>query len=199
MLKKTIVLILAVCILFCTASFAQAESEEKQAPADKIVYENEHLTIRMGSIAVEGDSVTVPLSFNATGQRSCIMTADMTEAMFTDMDGFEALKNLKQINGGITVPNADPGETTECRFTWNSTGTYDRSFIVDILEQLGIILEPETIELEPEGFPKDLTACLTILLCEPEADIMITWPLDPDNLTDPSNYSLIRLRFASAD
>ena len=44
-----------------------------------------------------------------------------------------------------------------------------------------------------------LTACLTILLCEPEADIMITWPLDPDNLTDPSNYSLIRLRFASAD
>ena len=98
MLKKTIGLILAVCILFCTASFAQAESEEKQAPADKIVYENEHLTIRMGSIAVEGDSVTVPLSFNATGQRSCIMTADMTEAMFTDMDGFEKLKSDKRRN-----------------------------------------------------------------------------------------------------
>ncbi len=114
MLKKTIVLILAACILFCTASFAQAESEEKQAPADKIVYENEYLTVRMGSIAVEEDSVTIPLSFDATGQRSCIMTADMTEAMFTDMDGFEALKNLKQINGGITVPNADPGETIEC-------------------------------------------------------------------------------------
>ena len=199
MLKKTFVLILAACILLCTAAFAEEASQKTQAPADKIAYTNEYLTVRTGSITVEGDSVTVPLSFDITGKRSCIVTSDVTEEMLSSMDIFEALNNLKQINGGKTVPNAGPGETIECCFTWNSTGNYDHSFIVDILEQLGIILEPETIELKPEGFPKDLTACLTILLCEPEADIMITWPLDPDNLTDPSNYSLIRLRFASAD
>ena len=199
MLKKTIVLILAACILLSTASFAESESKETQAPADEIIYTSEYLTVRMGAVAVEGDSVTVPLSFDVTGRRSCVMTSDFTEEMLTGMDVFEALNNLKQINGRKAFPQAAPGETIECCFTWNSTRTYDHSFIVDILEQLGIVLEPETIKLEPEGFPKDLTACLTILLCEPEADIMITWPLDPDNLTDPSNYSLIRLRFASAD
>ena len=195
MLKKTIVLILAACILFCTASFAETTPEGKQAPADKIVYENEYLTVRMGSIAVEEDSVTVPLSFDATGKRTCVVVSDITEEMLTNMDSIEALRKIRQIQGGNAVPNAAPGETIECRFIWDSTGSYDRSIFMDILEKIGITLEPETIEVEPEGFPKGLTAVLTILLHEPELDVIIASKTG----LDPSSCNLIRLRFASAD
>lgn len=199
MLKKTFVLILAACILLSTASFAESESKETQAPADEIIYTSEYLTVRMGAVAVEEDSITVPLSFDVTGRRSCVMTSDFTEEMLTGMDIFEALNNLKQINGRKAFPQAAPGETIECCFTWNSTGSYNYSFVMDILEKIGITLEPETVELELESFPKSLTAGLTILLSEPEADITVTWPIDAEALLDASNYDLIRLRFISAD
>ena len=199
MLKKTFVLILAACILLCTAAFAEEASQKTQAPADKIAYTNEYLTVRTGSIAMEGDSVTVPLSFDVTGKRSCIVTSDVTEEMLSGMDIFEALNNLKQINGGKTVPNAGPGETIECCFTWDPAGSYDISIVMDILEKIGITVEPETVELELENFPKDLTASLTILLSEPEAGVNITWPVDTEALPDPSNFSFIRLRFVSVE
>ncbi|MBR5962290.1 MAG: hypothetical protein IKZ98_15005 [Clostridia bacterium] len=199
MLKKTFVLILAACILLSTASFAESESKETQAPADEIIYTSEYLTVRMGAVAVEEDSITVPLSFDVTGRRSCVMTSDFTEEMLTGMDIFEALNNLKQINGRKAFPQAAPGETIECCFTWNSTESYNYSFVMDILEKIGFTLEPETVELELESFPKSLTAGLTILLSEPEADITVTWPIDAEALLDASNYDLIRLRFISAD
>ena len=108
MLKKTIVLILAACILFCTASFAETTPEGKQAPADKIVYENEYLTVRMGSIAVEEDSVTVPLSFDATGKRTCVVVSDITEEMLTNMDSIEALRKIRQIQGEMPCQMPPP-------------------------------------------------------------------------------------------
>ena len=52
MLKRTLVLILAGCLLLCIASFAEQEHDDTDVPG-KIVYEDEYLTVRLGIIVQE--------------------------------------------------------------------------------------------------------------------------------------------------
>ena len=203
MLKRTIVLILAACLLLCAVSFAEEATEEAQPAATEIAYESEDLVIRTGPVTVEGDSVTVTLAFEAGGTRCCSVMADLTESMWTDIDFFEALKLIKKINGNKVTQQAYPGKPAEYSLTWNEAGTYDRSVFMAVSEKTGIGLDPETVELKLEGIPKDLTAGLTVLVYDPEVEDAIPTVLlsseSAGTILDPSNYSVMLVRLVSAD
>ena len=203
MLKRTLVLILAACLLLCAVSFAEEAPEETQPAATEIAYESEDLVIRTGPVTVEGDSVTVTLAFEAVGTRYCSVMADLTESMWTDIDFFEALKLIKKINGNKVTQQAYPGKPAEYSLTWNEAGTYDRSVFMAVSEKTGIGLDPETVELKLEGIPKDLTAGLTVLVYDPEVEDAIPTVLlsseSAGTILDPSNYSVMLVRLVSAD
>ena len=98
MLKRTLVLILAGCLMLCTASFAEKEPDVSDA-VNGIVYEDECLTMRLGQIISEEDSVTVTITFENSGTRYCAVMAGITKEMMED-DALKVLRLMQQINGG---------------------------------------------------------------------------------------------------
>ena len=203
MLKRTFTLILAACLLLCAVSFAEEAPEEAQPAATETAYESEDLVIRTGPVTVEEDSVTAVLAFEAAGTRSCSVMADLTEEQLTGLDVFEALRLMKKINGESIMQYAYPGKPVEYSLTWNAAGSYDRSALFFAFGDTGIIPEPETVVLKLEGFPKDLTAGLTVLLYDPEAEdellAVLLSSVSAGTAPDPSNYRAIRLSLVSAD
>ena len=204
MLKRTFTLILAACLLLCAVSFAEEAPEEAQPAATETAYESEDLVIRTGPVTVEEDSVTAVLAFEAAGTRSCSVMADLTEEQLTGLDVFEALRLMKKINGESIMQYAYPGKPVEYSLTWNAAGSYDRSALfLAFSDTTGIIPEPETVMLKLEGFPKDLTAGLTVLLYDPEVGdellAVLLSSVSEGTVPDPSNYRAIRLSLVSAD
>lgn len=203
MLKRTFTLILAACLLLCAVSFAEEAPEEAQPAATETAYESEDLVIRTGPVTVEEDSVTAVLAFEAAGTRSCSVMADLTEEQLTGLDVFEALRLMKKINGESIMQYAYPGKPVEYSLTWNAAGSYDRSALFLAFGDTGIIPEPETVVLKLEGFPKDLTAGLTVLLYDPEVEdellTVLLSSVSAGTVPDPSNYRAIRLSLVSAD
>ena len=157
MLKRTFVAILAGCLLLCTASYAEQEHDDADALGD-IVYEDECLTVRLGEVISEEDSVTVTITFENTGTRYCAVMAGINKAMVED-DAFIALRLMQQINGGEFARTIAPEETVTYNISWNTGEAYTESLVAMFCPNL----QPEEVMLAAEGYPKDTIGGFTIL------------------------------------
>ena len=160
MLKRTLVLILAACMLLCSEAFANQATEAEDGTG-KIIYEDEALIVRTGGIISEEDFVTVKLTIENNGTRSCVVMAEVSE---TIMEGefLAALKKMKQINGGELLRSIAPGEAVTYNVSWEIGEDYTESFLAMLIPAL----QPEEITAVAEGIPKDTIGGLSIVLSE---------------------------------
>ena len=160
MLKRTLVLIFAGCLMLCTASFAEKEPDVSDA-VNGIVYEDECLTMRLGQIISEEDSVTVTITFENSGTRYCAVMAGITKEMMED-DALKALRLMQQINGGEFARAIAPGKAVMYNVSWNRGEAYTESLVAMFCPNL----QPEEAMLAAEGYPKDTIGGLSVLFCD---------------------------------
>ena len=160
MLKRTLVLILAGCLMLGTASFAEKEPDVSDA-VNGIVYEDEYLTMRLGQIISEEDSVSVTITFENNGTRYCAVMAGITKGMMED-DALKALRLMQQINGGEFARTIAPEETVTYNISWNTGEEYTESLPAMFCPNL----QPEEVMLAAEGYPKDTIGGLSVLFCD---------------------------------
>ena len=160
MLKRTLVLILAGCLMLCTASFAEKEPDVSDA-VNGIVYEDECLTMRLGQIISEEDSVTVTITFENSGTRYCAVMAGIAKEMMED-DALKVLRLMQQINGGEFARTIAPEEAVTYNISWNTGEEYTESLPAMFCPNL----QPEEVMLAAEGYPKDTIGGFTVLFCD---------------------------------
>ena len=191
MLKRTLVLILAGCLLLCTASYAEQEHDDADALGD-IVYEDECLTVWLGEVISEEDSVTVTITFENTGTRYCAVIAGITKAMMED-DAIKALRLMQQINGGEFARAIAPGKTVVYNVSWKNGEAYTESLVAMFCPNL----QPEEVMLAAEGYPKDTIGGLSVLFYDEnfkDKDLFDAF----ENLNNANNR-LLKLHIISAE
>lgn len=191
MLKRTLVLILTGCLMLCTASFAEKEPDVSDA-VNGIVYEDEYLTMRLGQIISEEDSVTATITFENNGTRYCAVMAGITKEMMED-DALKALRLMQQINGGEFARTIAPEETVTYNISWNTGEEYTESLPAMFCPNL----QPEEVMLAAEGYPKDTIGGFTILFYDEnfkDKDLF-----DAFESLNNANNRLLKLHIVSAE
>ena len=165
MLKKLTALILACCLVFCSAAFAEETTEEdvsSRITVDRTVYEDERITVRLVYFQPGDGAVTVRLAVSASEGYYCSAVSDLTKAMLTEYDFIVSLKMMKDAGSGNSATSVAPGETAGMDFIWSTGEIYDQS----LFGQPGVPCS--RADVPAEGFPEGTVAGLTLLITDHE-------------------------------
>lgn len=135
-----------------------------------IIYENDHICIKMAEFQLQEGSVKTRIILNNYGNKYCLIMPDVTKKMYFEDEAFTTLKTLKTIGSGDFSLDIKPGETLEHEYIWSVGEAYDQAFLgfwFNKQIQLKTIKTDSTID----GFPKDTTIGFSFFLSDQKLDL----------------------------